>query len=190
MRIDTMRIVVGMTGGSCSLYGVALLKALEQLDIETHLVVSRMGRYVAKHECDMDLDELKTMAAYFYEIDDLAAPVASGSFKTDGMIIIPCSMNTLGAIASGLSINLIHRAADVTIKEGRRLVLVPRETPLNVIHLENMLRLAKAGVRILPAAPGFYHKPQTIGDLVNIMVGRALDQLGVDNDLFNRWGEK
>lgn len=182
-----MRIVVGMTGGSCSIYGVALLKTLEQLNIETHLIVSKMGEHVIKHECEMELDDLKNMVSYFHEIDNLAAPVASGSFKTDGMIIIPCSMHTLGSIANGLSINLIHRAADVTIKEGRRLVLVPRETPLSVIHLENMLKLAKIGVRIVPASPGFYHHPQTIGDLVNIMVSRALDQVGIEVDLFNRW---
>ncbi|SKC55063.1 UbiX family flavin prenyltransferase [Maledivibacter halophilus] len=187
MGSKTMRIVVGVTGGSCSLYGVALLKALEQLDIETHLIVSKMGEYVTKHECDIEINDLKSMAAYFHKIDDLAAPVASGSFKTDGMIIIPCSMNTLGAIAGGLSLNLIHRAADVTIKEGRKLVLVTRETPLSVIHLENMLKLARMGVRIVPASPGFYHHPQTIGDLVNIMVGRVLDQLGIDTNLFKRW---
>lgn len=182
-----MRIIVGMTGGSCSLYGVALLKVLEQLGIESHLIVSRMGEYVAKHECDMDISELKSMAAYFHENDNLAAPIASGSFRCDGMVIIPCSMNTLGAISNGLSMNLIQRAADVTIKEGRRLVLVPRETPLSVIHLENMLKLAKAGVKIVPASPGFYNRPQTIGDLVNIMVGRTLDQLGIEAGLFDRW---
>lgn len=182
-----MRIIVGMTGGSCSIYGVALLKALQELNIETHLAVSRMGKYVVKHECDIDINELKSMAAYFHEIDNLTAPIASGSFKCDGMIIIPCSMNTLGAISSGLSLNLIQRAADVTIKEGRKLVLVPRETPLSVIHLENMLKLAKIGVKIVPASPGFYHHPQTIGDLVNIMVGRTLDQVGIEANLFERW---
>jgi len=182
-----MRIIVGMTGGSCSIYGAALLKALQELRIETHLAISKMGEYVIKHECDIDIRELKSMAAYFHEIDDLAAPIASGSFKCDGMVIIPCSMNTLGAIASGLSLNLIQRAADVTIKEGRKLVLVPRETPLSVIHLENMLKLARIGVKIVPASPGFYHHPQTIGDLVNIMVGRTLDQLGIETNLFKRW---
>jgi flavin prenyltransferase len=187
METKAMRIVVGMTGGSCSLYGVALLKVLEQLNIESHLVVSRMGEYVTKHECDVDISELKSMAAYFHENNDLAAPIASGSFRSDGMVVIPCSMNTLGAIANGLSMNLIQRAADVTMKEGRKLVLVPRETPLNVIHLENMLKLAKMGVRIVPASPGFYHRPQTIGDLVNIMVGRTLDQLGIETDIFERW---
>jgi len=182
-----MRIVVGMTGGSCTLYGVALLKALDQLNIETHLIVSRMGAYVAEHECGLTLPELRAMATRYYENDDLAAAVSSGSFKTDGMVIIPCSMNTLAAVASGISSNLVQRAADVTIKERRRLVLVPRETPLSPIHLENMLKLARLGVTIMPASPGFYQKPQNIGDLVSIMVGRTLDQLGIDSGLFERW---
>jgi 4-hydroxy-3-polyprenylbenzoate decarboxylase len=184
-----MRLVVGITGGSCAIYGVALLKALEQLNIETHLVVSRMGQYVVEHECDMKLEELKSLAAYYHDNNDLAAPIASGSFRADGMIIAPCSMNTLGAIAHGISNNLVTRAADVTIKEGRRLLLLPRETPLSVIHLENMLKLARLGVKIMPAAPGFYHQPETIGDLVNIMVGRTLDQMGIEHRLSKRWGE-
>ncbi len=184
-----MRLVVGITGGSCAIYGVALLKALEQLNIETHLVVSRMGQYVVEHECDMKLEELKSLAAHYHDNNDLAAPIASGSFRADGMIIAPCSMNTLGAIAHGISNNLVTRAADVTIKEGRRLLLLPRETPLSVIHLENMLKLARLGVKIMPAAPGFYHQPETIGDLVNIMVGRTLDQMGIEHHLSKRWGE-
>lgn len=182
-----MRIVVGMTGGSCTLYGVGLLKALEQLNIETHLVVSRMGEQVLAHECGLSLKDLQAMATRSYDITDLGAAISSGSFKTDGMVIIPCSMNTLGAVAGGVSANLIHRAADVTIKERRRLVLVTREMPLSPIHLENMLKLSRLGVTIMPASPGFYHKPQTIGDLVGIMVGRTLDQLGIDGNLFERW---
>lgn len=184
-----MRLVVGITGGSCAIYGVALLKALEQLNIETHLVVSKMGQYVAEHECGILLEELKSMAGYYHDNCNLAAPIASGSFRADGMIIAPCSMNTLGAIANGISNNLVTRAADVTMKEGRKLILLPRETPLNVIHLENMLKLARIGVKIMPAAPGFYHQPQTIGELVNIMVGRMLDQLGIEHQLSKRWGE-
>ena len=184
-----MRLIVAITGGSCAIYGVALLKALEQLGVETHLVVSRMGEYVVEHECGIKLEELKSLATYYHENNDLAAPIASGSFKCDGMIIAPCSMNTIAAVANGVSTNLVTRAADVTLKEGRKLVVLPRETPLSVIHLENMLKLAKIGVRVMPAAPGFYHQPQTIGDLVNIMVGRMLDQLGIDHNLFRRWGE-
>ncbi len=182
-----MRIVVGMTGGSCTLYGVGLLKALEQLNIETHLIVSRMGEQVLNHECGLSLKELQAMATRSYDITDLGAAVSSGSFKTDGMVVIPCSMNTLAAVAGGVSSNLIQRAADVTIKERRRLVLVPREMPLSPIHLENMLKLSRLGVTIMPASPGFYHKPQTIGDLVEIMVGRTLDQLGIEGNLFKRW---
>ncbi|WP_091546831.1 UbiX family flavin prenyltransferase [Alkaliphilus peptidifermentans] len=185
-----MRIIVGVTGGSCAIYGVGLLKVLQQLNIETHLVVSKMGEYVVNHECGMDLAELKSLATVYHDNNDLAAPIASGSFKTDGMIIIPCSMRTLAAVAHGMSDNLLTRAADVVVKEGRKLVIVPRETPLSVIHLENMLKLARIGVKILPAAPGFYHQPESIEEIVSIMVGRALDQLDVEHNLFKRWGEK
>ncbi|SCZ04638.1 4-hydroxy-3-polyprenylbenzoate decarboxylase [Alkaliphilus peptidifermentans DSM 18978] len=181
---------MGVTGGSCAIYGVGLLKVLQQLNIETHLVVSKMGEYVVNHECGMDLAELKSLATVYHDNNDLAAPIASGSFKTDGMIIIPCSMRTLAAVAHGMSDNLLTRAADVVVKEGRKLVIVPRETPLSVIHLENMLKLARIGVKILPAAPGFYHQPESIEEIVSIMVGRALDQLDVEHNLFKRWGEK
>lgn len=184
-----MRIIVGLSGGSCAIYGVGLLKVLQDLNIETHLVVSTMGEYVAKHECGMNLQELKSLATYFHDNKDLAAPIASGSFKTDGMVIVPCSMKTLAAVANGMSDNLLTRAADVVIKERRRLVVVPRETPLSVIHLENMLKLAKMGVTVMPAAPGFYHQPESITDLVSIMVGRTLDQLDIEHNLFKRWGE-
>ncbi|TCO75269.1 UbiX family flavin prenyltransferase [Marinisporobacter balticus] len=184
-----MRLTVAITGGSCAIYGVALLKALEQLGVETHLVVSRMGEYVVEHECNMNLEELRSLASYSYDNNDLAAAIASGSFKNDGMIIAPCSMNTVAAIANGISSNLVGRAADVTIKEGRKLIILPRETPLSVIHLENMLKLAKIGVKVMPASPGFYHQPQTIGDIVNIIVGRMLDQIGIEHNLMKRWGE-
>ncbi len=181
------RIVVGITGGSCSIYAVALLTALKELGVESHVVVSKMGAYVLDHECGISMAEVRDLSTVLYEKDNLAAAVASGSFKTDGMIIIPCSMNTLGAIANGLSLNLIQRAADVTLKEKRKLVIVPRETPLTLVHLDNMKKLAEAGATILPAAPGFYHLPETLEDIVAIMVGRALDQLGIDAGLFKRW---
>lgn len=184
-----MRIIVGMSGGSCSIYGIGLLKVLQELQLETHLVVSTMGEYVAAHECGMDIKELKALATYFHDNKDLTAPIASGSFKTDGMVIVPCSMRTLAAVANGLSDNLITRAADVIIKEKRNLVMVPRETPLSTIHLENMLKLARAGATIMPAAPGFYHQPESITDIVSIMVGRILDQLKIEHNLFKRWGE-
>lgn len=184
-----MRIIVGISGGSGAIYGVALLKILQEMGIETHLVVSTMGEYVVEHECGINLEELKGLASYYHDNKDLAAPISSGSFKTDGMIIIPSSMKTVAAVANGLSDNLLTRAADVIIKERRKLVIVPRETPLSVIHLENMLKLARMGVTILPASPGFYNHPESIGDIVSAIVGRALDQLGIEHNLINRWGE-
>jgi 4-hydroxy-3-polyprenylbenzoate decarboxylase len=183
-----MKIIVGVSGGSCAIYGVALLQVLKQLNIETHLVVSTMGEYVVQHECGMTMEELKQLATVTHDNKDLAAPISSGSFKTDGMIIIPCSMRTLAAVANGLSDNLLTRAADVTVKENRKLVVVPRETPLSVIHLENMLKLARIGVTVLPASPGFYNHPESLEDIVAIMVGRALDQMGIEHQLFRRWG--
>ncbi len=182
------KIVVAITGGSCTLYAVALLKTLKCLNIETHVIVSKIGFYNLAHECDVDVDEIKALSSYYYQNDDLAASVASGSFKTDGMIVIPCSMHTLAAMASGMSHNLIHRAADVTLKEGRKLVIVPREMPFSAIHLENMLKLSRMGVVVMPASPGFYHQPETIEDLVMIVVARVLDQVGIDAPLFKRWG--
>lgn len=182
-----MKIIVGISGGSGAIYGVALLQALQQLGVETHLVVSKMGAYVLNHECGMDMKELEKMATVRYESWDLAAAISSGSFKTHGMVIAPCSMRTLAAVANGLSDNLVTRAADVVLKEQRKLVLLARETPLSVIHLENMLKLAKMGAVVMPAAPGFYHHPETLEDIVAIMVGRTLDQLGIDHQLSTPW---
>ncbi|KNF07046.1 putative aromatic acid decarboxylase [Gottschalkia purinilytica] len=184
-----MRVIVGISGGSGAIYGVALLKVLQQLNIETHLVVSTLGEYVTQHECGMSLEELKGLATYYHDNKDLAASIASGSFKTDAMIIAPCSMKTVAAVANGLSDNLLTRAADVIIKENRKLVVIPRETPLSSIHLENMLKLSRLGVTVLPASPGFYNHPQSIGDMVSSIVGRALDQIGVEHNLIERWGE-
>lgn len=185
---DAVKYIVGISGGSCAIYGLALLRVMRELGIESHLVVSTMGEYVIKHECGMELKELKAMADYYYDNKDLAAAISSGSFKTDGMMVVPCSMKTLASIANGFSESLLTRAADVTIKEGRKLILVPRETPLSVIHLENMIKLAKIGVKIMPAAPGFYNHPQSISDLVLIMAGRILDAAGIEHDIFTRWG--
>lgn len=187
--VNTMKLIVGITGGSCAIYGVGLLQVLKQLNIETHLVVSKMGEEVVSHECGMALDELKNLSTFYHDNEDLTAAIASGSFKTDGMIIVPCSMKTLAAVSNGLSNNLITRAADVIMKERRKLIVVPRETPLSLIHLENMTKLTKMGVTVMPAAPGFYHQPESIGDLVSIMVGRILDQIDIDHNLFTRWGE-
>jgi len=180
------KLIIGITGGSCSVYAVALLKILKELGVETHVVVSRLGEYNLVHECEVDLDEIRELSTVVYKNDDLAAPIASGSFKTDGMIIVPCSMSSLGAVANGLSQNLIHRAADVVMKEGRKLVVVFREAPLNTVHIENMLKLSKMGVTVMPAAPGFYNKPEDLTDIVGFMVTRILDQVGFDVDLMER----
>lgn len=182
-----MKVVVGISGGSGSIYGVSLLKALKELGVETHLVVSTMGEYVTEHECGVSLEQLKELATYYHDNKNFAAPIASGSFKVDKTIIVPCSMKTLSGIANGFSDSLLSRACDVAIKERRQLILVPRETPLSPIHLENMLKLANMGVTIFPPSPGFYSHPETIEDIVLNMTGRLLDMLGIDNDLVSRW---
>ena len=182
-----MKVVVGISGGSGSIYGVSLLKALKELGIETHLVVSTMGEYVTEHECGVSLEQLKELATYYHDNKNFAAPIASGSFKVDKTIIVPCSMKTLSGIANGFSDSLLSRACDVAIKERRQLIIVPRETPLSPIHLENMLKLANMGVTIFPPSPGFYSHPETIEDIVLNMTGRLLDMLGIDNDLVSRW---
>lgn len=184
-----MKVIVGISGGSGAIYALGILNALNMLNIETHLVVSDMGKYVVNHECDVNLDELKEMADYYYENNDLTAPIASGSFKIDAMIIVPCSMKTLAAIRMGYSDTLMIRSADVCIKDKRKLVILPRETPLSSIHLENMLKLSNLGVTIMPPTPGFYNHPQDLSDIVESIVGRTLDQLGIDNSLIKRWGD-
>lgn len=182
-----MKVVVGISGGSGAIYAVSLLKALEELEIETHLVVSTMGAYVMEHECGISLDQLKGMATYFHDNKNLAAPIASGSFKVDAMIVLPCSMKTLSGVANGYTDGLLTRACDVMIKEGRKLIMVPREAPLSPIHLENMLKLSRLGITIFPPSPGFYSHPETIEDMVLDITGRLLDTIGVENTLVNRW---
>lgn len=182
-----MKVVVGISGGSGAIYGVSLLKALKELGVETHLVVSTMGEYVTEHECGVSLEQLKGLATYYHDNKNFAAPIASGSFKVDKTIIVPCSMKTLSGIANGYSDSLLTRACDVAIKERRQLIVVPRETPLSPIHLENMLKLANMGITIFPPSPGFYSHPETIEDIVLNMTGRLLDMLGIDNNLVKRW---
>ncbi len=182
-----MRLVVAISGGSGVVYAIRLLEVLHTLKIDTHLVVSRWARECIRLECNASINYLASLANKVYDNDDLASPISSGSFKTDGMIIIPCSMKTLASIANGYDDNLITRAASVSMKEGRKLVLVPRETPLTAIHLENMLKLARLGVVILPAMPGFYHKPKSIDDLLNHIVGKILDQFNIEHEIFKRW---
>ncbi len=183
-----MRVVVGITGASGAIYGITVLKLLNSCEVETHLVISRWARRTIELETNYTPDEVASMAHRFYRADDLGAAVSSGSFTHDGMVIAPCSMKTLAAIACGFSDNLISRAADVTIKERRKLVLLPRETPLSPVHLENMLKLAGAGVVIMPPVPAFYHRPETVAEVVNQSAGRTLDLLGIKNNLFQRWG--
>ena len=181
------KLIVGITGATGTIFGVRLLQILEGTGIETHLVMSAWGARTLLHETPYSVEEVQQMASHFYPGGDLGAAISSGSFLTDGMIIAPCSMRTLGAIANGISDNLVHRAADVVLKEKRRLVLMVREAPLSEIHLENMLKLSRMGVCILPPVPAFYNHPQTIDDIVNHTVQRALDQLEIHIDVVSRW---
>lgn len=187
------RYIVGITGASGSIYGVRLMEELLKRNHEIHLVLTNNGEKVLSYELRKDLksiiEELKIFneKLLIHDINNLFAPIASGSFKVDGMVIIPCSMSTLAEVSSGVSKNLLGRAADVCIKEKRNLILVPRETPLSPIHLRNMLYLSEIGVKILPAMPGFYHHPESIDDIVNSIVGRVLDGLGIENTLYSKW---
>jgi len=182
-----MHLVVAITGSSGVIYGVRLLEACRKLGIETDLIISKAAEILLELELGKKAEELQKLATRSYTPDDLTAPIASGSYRVDAMVIAPCSMKTLGAVASGVASDLISRAADVTLKQGRPLVLVPRETPLNLIHLENMVKLKRAGATIIPAAPAFYHKPEKISDLVDFIVGRILEMFGVEHGLYRRW---
>lgn len=182
-----MKIVVGLSGGSGAIYTLALLQCLGDIGIERHLVASKMGLQVMEHECGVTQEELQGYCDIMHDNENLGASIASGSFRMDGMAVVPCSMKTLAGIASGYSDSLLIRAADVCIKERRRLVLAVRETPLSTIHLENMTKLSKMGVTILPACPGFYNHPKDISDIVRFMAGKILDQLGIDNEIYKRW---
>ncbi len=187
-----MRIVVGIAGASGAVYAVRLLEMLEQIaDVETHVTMTDSALKNLQLELNYGLEEIKKISHTVYDNKDVAAAIASGSFPAHGMVVVPCSMKALAGIATGFTDNLLLRSADVTIKEGRRLIIVPRETPLSVIHLENMLRLAKIpNITVLPAMPAFYHKPKNMDDLVNHIVGKILDQLKIKwpKKLFNRWG--
>lgn len=192
--------VIAMTGASGIQYGVRLLQVLSEMNQPVELVISESARLVIREEIGVSLksfNHAEDLAPLFgkyispnlkvHSPKDFTASIASGSYPVAGMVIVPCSMGTLGAIANGLSQNLIHRAADCIIKEGRRLVIVPRETPLSAIHLENMLKLAKLGVRVVPAMPGFYSGVQSISEMVDFMVGKILDQLEISHALYPRW---
>jgi len=182
-----MKLIVGISGASGVIYGVRFLEALKSKNIETHLVFTSLAEKILEQETDFRKQKLIELATYHYKINNLAAPISSGSFLTQGMIIIPCSMKSLAGIACGYSDNLLLRAADVTLKEKRTLIIVPRETPLRKVHLENMLRLTNEGVTVLPAMPGFYYNPKTLDDVINHIIGKVLDILRIDHDLYQRW---
>jgi polyprenyl P-hydroxybenzoate/phenylacrylic acid decarboxylase-like protein len=183
------RLVVAMSGSSAPQIGICLLEVLRQHpDIETHLVISEGARRSIQLEAGVDPDQVRELADRSYDPRDLAAPVSSGSFLTEGMVVVPCSMRSLAAIATGNSADLLTRAADVTLKERRRLVLVTRETPLNLIHIRNMETVTLAGATVFPPVLAFYHRPQTIDDILSHIVGKILDQFGVPHKLFDRWG--
>jgi 4-hydroxy-3-polyprenylbenzoate decarboxylase len=195
--------ILGITGASGAIYAVRLLDTLLATGRHVHLSISPSGRDVLRHELnlDVDLDNFDTprlrlrdkpsqAALHYYHHQDFMAPMASGSFLTAGMVICPCSGSTLSAVATGAATNLIQRAAEVQLKERRKLILVPRETPLSLAHIDNMRRVTEAGAIVLPASPGFYHNAKTIDDLVNFIVARICDQLGVKHALTKRWGEE
>jgi len=181
------KLIVGITGATGTIFGVRLLQILEGTGIETHLVMSKWAQRTLTHETPYTAAEVEQMAACVYRSTNQGAPISSGSFLTKGMIIAPCSMRTLGAIANGFGDNLITRAADVTLKERRKLVILVREAPFNDIHLENMLKLSRMGVVVLPPVPAFYNHPKTIDDIVNHVVQRALDQFDIHIDVVARW---
>lgn len=181
-------LIVAMTGASGVVYGIRLVKALTGTDIPVELVMSQWAKANVRIETDVSPEYVESLADTVYQSRDVTAAISSGSYRTRGMVVVPCSMKTLGEIATGAGATLVARAADVTIKEGRPLVLVARETPLNPIHLENMLTLSRIGVSIMPPLPAFYNRPETIDDLVDHTVGRVLDVLGIPNDLARRWG--
>jgi flavin prenyltransferase len=186
----TARLIVGMTGASGAVLGIRLLDALRALPVETHLVLSQWARATIETETGYSVRQVHALADHVYGVRDQAAAISSGSFRTDGMVVIPCSMKTLAAIRTGYGEGLIARAADVTIKEHKPLVLVPRELPLSVIHLENMLALARLGVVMAPPVPAFYQRPASVDDIIDHIVARVLDQLGLEQPGTSRWPER
>jgi len=187
--MSTKRLVVGITGSSAPQLAITLLTVVRDLpEVEVHLVVSRGAEKSILLETGKKRGEVEALADRVYDPEDLAAPISSGSFPVDGMVIVPCSMNTLASVAAGISDNLIARAADVSLKERRRLVLVTRETPLSLIHIRNMETVTLAGATVLPPVPAFYHKPETIEDLLRHTAGKVLDQFGIPHNAFKRWG--
>lgn len=187
---SSLPVLVAMTGATGAVYGIRLLQTLRELGVESHLVVSRWAETTIRTETSFSPDQVRSLAVRVYEEDDLSAPPATSAFETAAMVIAPCSMRTIAALANGLSDNLVQRAAEVHLKERRKLVLVARESPLSVIHLENMLRLARAGAVVAPPVPAFYAKLRSLDDMVDHTVGRVLDQAGVEHERIRRWGQR
>ena len=181
-----MNIIVAITGSTGVIYGIRLLEAIKETKHKSHLIISPWGEKNVIIETSYTIKKVKSLADYNYDYYNLGALIASGSYLNDAMVVIPCSMKTLSAIASGYTDNLINRAIDVTLKEKRKLIIVPRETPLNIIHLQNMITVAKAGGIILPPIPAFYYKPKSVDDIINHTIGKILDQLNIKNNFF-RW---
>ncbi len=184
------RIVVGLAGASGVIYGVRLLSLLKEKGIETHLIISESGKKNIEIETDYKAEDVAAMATFVYDNNDIGAAVASGSFLTDGMVVVPCTIKSLSGIANSYNTNLLVRAADVTLKEKRKLALVVRETPLHKGHLRLMSLAADMGAHILPPVPSFYHMPKTIEDIIDQTIGKIFDYLGIEHELFQRWGEK
>ena len=183
-----MLLVIGITGASGVIYGIRLLEVLSaNKAVETHLVVSEAGAQNIEYETDWNLEQVTALADFYYNIDDYGAALASGSFKRDGMIIVPCSMKTLSAVANSYTDNLLTRTADVTLKERKKLSLLVRETPLHLGHLRNMEKVTEMGAVVLPPVPAFYHRPQTIQEVIDQTIGKVLDILDIEHNLFPRW---
>lgn len=198
----TKRWVVGITGASGSVYGIRLIEVLLLMEYEVHLVVTEAGWRVIKEELGWETarrsaalelrfgDAVAEQRLVYHPNADIGASIASGSYRVQGMVIVPCSMGTLASISHGISDDLMTRAADVMLKENRKLLIVPRETPLHAIHLENMLTLARLGVRVIPAMPAFYYKPQSMEEMIDFLIGKILDNMTIDHDLYRRWGDE
>ena len=188
--MNFMKWIIGLSGASGAIYGVKLLEFLSvKGGVETHLIITKRAEKILKWELGLERNNVEKLASYTYGEEDLEAPLTSGSFEANGMVVVPCSMKTLSCIAYGIASNLLLRAADVTLKEKRRLILVPRETPLAYSHLKAMEFAAQSGAIILPAMPAFYHKPETINELVNFIVGKILDLMGIEHQLYRRWSD-
>ena len=183
-----MELIIGISGSTGVIYGIRMLKVLKELDVKTHLIMSEWGMKCIPMETDYTIDQVKSLATTASDEKNMAASVSSGTHKVNGMIVAPCSMKTLSSIANGYDETLVARAAGVTIKESRKLVLMARETPLSAIHLENMLKLARLGVVILPPVTEFYTKPKSISDIIDHGVGKCLDQFDIEHSLYTRWG--